>query len=70
VACGIFISQKKLYLFAKFLIAMELARWDMTESGQNIERQGVTGKILRNKELEATLLVACEAYFLGLIIYW
>lgn len=36
--CGIFISQKKLYLYAKFFVAMELARWDMTEAAQNLER--------------------------------
>jgi hypothetical protein len=38
---------------AKLLNSFELGTVDLDRSGQNLEPQGVTGKILRNKELAA-----------------
>ena len=40
------------------LASMELRGSDIPGSGQNLERQGVAGKILRNKELGAGLEAA------------
>ena len=37
--------------FSKILISKDLRGWDGSRSCQNIEPQGVTGKILQNKDL-------------------
>ena len=47
-----------LYLGAKLFASVELRGRDMTESAQNPERVGLTGKIFRNKELADVLWIA------------
>ena len=37
--------------FSKILISKDLRGWDGSRSCQNIEPQGLTGKILQNKDL-------------------
>jgi hypothetical protein len=42
---------------SKFLLLLSWAMVDPGEAGQNIERQGVAGKILREKELASNRVV-------------
>jgi hypothetical protein len=43
--------EKNVYLVAKIFVCARMHDSDMREGGQNIERAGVAGKILWNKEL-------------------
>jgi hypothetical protein len=51
------------WLIAKFIVSIELGDGGMTWSAQNLERIGLTGKILQNKEL--VLLPATSFPVLG-----
>lgn len=46
---------------ARSMILFELGAEDPGWSSQNLEAQGFTGKILRNKELGGTICLICSA---------